>query len=171
LDHHENQLRAAIERHYSRLERQFGRLVSDSNTAQDLTQEVFVRLWEALQSDREIQDLDHFIQGIARHVFHGYLRRKPPPEYPASEDWDYPDIQGLAPEQIAAHQDLSGALYRLVQRLERDDQWIVIGRYFFGMTGHELAESLGMPRRTVVSRHDRALKLLHQWARNKGFKF
>ena len=163
-----DRLREAIGAHYAQVRTGFAFLVRDRETVDDLTQEVFVGILESVSAGREIRDLPAFIKGTMRNVFRGYLRKKKAAVIPVAMDDDPPD--GGKPDALecAEQRDTKQQLRDLLASLYPEDQWLIASRHFFGMSGREIAESVGKPRRTVVDAYNRAMNRLRKLAVEHG---
>lgn len=163
-------LREAVRDHYSQVRRRFGALVCDPSLADDLTQEVFVRLCEAMSAGRPVRDLSRFICGISVNVFRQALRQRarwasaPILLHSSSnlQSASAPQSQVLEDRE---HQDI---LMALVGKLTPEDQAILVAVYFMDMSTTQLGETLNVPRQTALSRLYRAIERLRQLALAEG---
>ena len=151
------------ERYGEAVHRRCQRLLGDQASARDSTQEVFVRAFRALASYRGDGSALSFLLTIAdRHCFRELRKRR-------REEVGLPatlttgsgtlDIQ-----QAFANDDL---VRRLLARADNETQVIVVWRFFDEREFEEIAEKLGISRKTVHRKLDRfyasARKLLAAW--------
>lgn len=159
-------LLAAVKDHYARIRHSFARLL-DSHTADDLAQEVFQRVFVALVAERRIGEMAPFIQGTARHVLMEYLRKRKRRGTVTSHLGELPDTRG-EPGDITESRETESIIRRLLRQLDPEEQTLLIGRYYLNLRGQELADLLGVPRTTLLDRHNRAIRKLRKLAREHG---
>lgn len=143
------------------------RRIGDRKEAEDLTQEVFLRVWKNLKSfDRE-KSFRPWLFSIARNICIDYFRRRK-----AALPTDFYDQEGLALiggknndlpfypdlEKKGLAEEIGAALPRLPEIYRR----AIFLSYQEGMTLREIAEFLKEPLNTARSRHRRGLGLLRK---------
>ena len=161
-------LESVVELYYDDVRHLFARFVGDCVTADDLTQEVFIRLCTALDKQREINNLWGFIRGIMKNVHLQHIRRHGRSINSERDISKIVDERSQCPAETAQHTDTIDMLIRLLGILDSEDQCLIVGRHFFEMTGNELAEYLHKPRRTVVDQYNRAMNKLRSLALERG---
>src|SRR5690606_17407134 len=57
-------------------------------------------------------------------------------------------------------EDVRAAVRRLIEKLDPDEQLVILGRYVLGMSNEELMQELNASYRTVTRKHHSALKRL-----------
>lgn len=140
-------------------------VVGDSETAEEITQDVFVRVWDGARSYRpELAQVRSWMLSITRHRAIDELRRRGvrPEQYQA--DWPEADEEDLPSDDRPE----DAVDTRLWQRIVRqavaalpEDQRRVLGLAFFqGYSHSEIAERLGEPLGTVKSRIRLAMQKL-----------
>lgn len=161
-------LRGAIAAHYNRVRSRFAFLVGDNATADDLAQEVFTRFWEVCTVRGAPHDVQAFIGGVERIVFLEHLRSRK--RWPTMVEDDVESRPALAdaPPEAAGRLETVRIVRALLGRLEPLEQWLIVGRHFYEMTGRELADLSGMPRRTLMDRYNRAMERLRHMAVQEG---
>jgi len=163
-----DRLRDAIAAHYNRVRSRFVFLVGDNATADDLVQEVFTRFWESCVVRGVPRDAQAFIGGVERIVFLEHLRSKKRWPTMVEDDVESRPASSDAPLEAASRLEAVRVLQALLGRLEPLEQWLIVGRHFYEMTGRELAELSGMPRRTLMDRYNRAMERLRYMAVQEG---
>lgn len=141
-------------RHAPALRRLAGRLLGSSTEADDLVQDLFVGLPEALARYEE------------RGEFRGWLRRivvrlvlmRQRSRRRRRESWLDPQSSPPAPVAPNDH----GALSGLLAELPAEQRMVVVLRAIEGYSHTEVAELLGMRRNTVEVRYHRALQRLRR---------
>jgi RNA polymerase sigma-70 factor (ECF subfamily) len=138
------------------------RLCGNTEEAQDLTQETFVKVWKALTAQRRSGNLCAWIYCIARNTWLD-SRRKGGRTESRSEDWweslpapDNNEIIAMAEREIAE------ILGRKVHELDEEKRDAIILHYYQGLTLRETAEVLGVATSTVKYRLREALKVLRK---------
>lgn len=144
---------ALIRRHSGRVYRLLARLLGNSASAEDVTQETFVRAWRALPSFRGDAMFSTWLYRIAANEANRLLareaRRRELPIDDAMED--IPDL-GAEPSAAAEIDDLQAHLERCVAELPPDYRAAVVLRDVEGLTNEEAAEALGIGVRNFKSR-------------------
>lgn len=139
------------------------RRLNDERLAEDVVQEVFVRIWRyADKWDAERGSVDAWIFVITRHVVYDSLRAKPPtPANAVSEAV----LERLADPDDGIENFLANdALARQLQGLSAEQRQVVRLIYVEGLSTRRAAEVLNIPQGTVKSRLRLALDhLRHQW--------
>jgi RNA polymerase sigma-70 factor (ECF subfamily) len=129
-------------------------ILRDSAAAEDVAQEVFVKLWQGLGSYDGRAKLSTWIYAIARNASISALRKRPrgislsDPAIAAEAD---------AVESAAAPPDAEDAqLWRAVEALPDKQRRVVTLFYQDDRTTEEVAEMLGLPLNTVKTHLHRA---------------
>ncbi len=142
------------------------KVVSDEQTAQDVLQEVFVKIWNYTDRyDAEKGRIYTWMLNIARNAAIDKLRSKGEimkGKIQTGEDAVYNVQKGMSTEQRTDAIGLQDA----VAGLKPEYQTIVNLAYFKGFTLDEIAKTLDMPLGTVKTRMRAALQLLRQYYRN-----
>jgi RNA polymerase sigma-70 factor (ECF subfamily) len=133
-------------------------IVRDPATAEDVAQDVFVKLWKALPRYDGRAQLATWIYAITRNAAISALRRRRP-----EVSLDEPDVLAAA-EAAGAHRpdaadgarDLDRALARLVDALPERQRQVVTLYYLEERSCDEVAAMLGMPVNTVKTHLHRA---------------
>ena len=154
--------------HYRRVKHRFNGLVGNTDVANELAQEVFTRLYEAIGKDRPIKELGSFINGMMQNVFHEHLRQKKRQPVSLLDNYDFTDNNSLSPEGASELADTREALWEILSMFTPEEQWIILGRNCFGMTGQQMADSINIPRRTFVDRHNRIMQRLRSLVLRRG---
>jgi RNA polymerase sigma-70 factor (ECF subfamily) len=152
-------------------------VVGDGETAEEITQDVFVRACERAHSYRaEIARVGSWLGQIARHRAIDELRRRS--ARPEGNPLDWPDdvgsewMDGLplsdGPEETVETALQQHSIRSLVAALP-PEQRLVLGLAFFrGMSHSQIAELLGEPLGTVKSRARLAMQKLRDTMVERG---
>lgn len=160
--------RHLVERHQKQVRATVHGMLGDTAEADDVAQEVFIRLYRALPDFREEAKLSTYLSRIAINLSLNELkRRKRKGRWLTFTRHDGPEAgvsdQSVDPER----QEMRDALQKALQRLEPEFRAVVILRLVEGYTVKETAEILQLPPGTVASRLARAQQklrtILDQW--------
>ena len=149
-----------IVRHYQRaIHRVAYGLVRNAGDADDLAQETFVRAWQAIGRFRVGEPLYPWLARIAMNqAMSLFRRRKRRPETPleplleAGRQWG----GGEDPAAQAADRDRAAHLEAALAELSHEHQSVLVLRAVEGLSYEEIADVLGVPAGTVMSRLSRA---------------
>lgn len=130
---------------------------SDRELAEDLTQETFTRLWQAMREGRELSEMRGFLYAIARNLVIDWYRKKKPVslERLNEEGFDPADRN----VDIETDVDRKEVL-RTILKLPDEDREILLLRFAEGLSPKEAAEALGISANLASVRSHRALEKL-----------
>jgi len=138
------------------------RTVRDGSRAEDLAQDVFLRVHRGLPYFRGEAPLSTWIYRLAANVCAQFLARRPPevaldrdaaghpPRGPAARDRQFGDIE------------LRDRLDKAIGRLPPNDRLIIAAHYLDGVRYEELADALDMPLGTLKTHLHRAKRQLRR---------
>jgi RNA polymerase sigma-70 factor, ECF subfamily len=134
--------------------------VSSQEIAEDLSSEVFVRVWEIYRREVQIENIQAYIYQIARNTVADYYRGKKV-QIVANEE----TIQGIADitmdiDQQAQVQLEMERIRKALQALNQDYQDLVIWRYIEELSVPEIAQITGKTEDNVRVGIHRALQAL-----------
>ncbi len=143
------------------------RYVDNSQEAEDITQEVFVRMWRNLKKFKSGKKFSTWLFAIAKNVAIDFLRKKKFLPFSAFEDEEGENalIETLAdsgplPEEILQKAQDAKILNAAVKKLPINYRTILFLYYNDHFNFREIAEILSEPLNTIKSRHRRGLILL-----------
>ncbi len=145
---------ALISRWEKRVFNYLVKLVGDREDALDVTQEVFLKAWQALGKLEDAGRFSPWLFRIAHNEAYSLLRRKRPPE-PFVE---YPPANASAGRMLPV--EVSLAVSRGMERLTPEQREAVVLKVYQGFKFEEMAQILDCPVSTVKSRLYTALELL-----------
>jgi RNA polymerase sigma factor (sigma-70 family) len=116
--------------------------LQSTEEAQDVTSEVFLKLWQYLQTENKVSHLGALLYQISRNAIIDHRRKmRPEARIDASEQLlDMPDISGLA--NIYRSAELSQVL-TAVKLLKDEYREVLTMRYIDGIPPTEIAALLG----------------------------
>lgn len=141
--------------------------VSNSQNAEDLTQEVFLKVWRFIKKFDFDRKFKTWIFTIAKNTTLDFLKKKK--DLPFSvfsnergqtiidekifdSDFDF--------EKIIERKDLAQRLNLIIKKIPLIYREILFLYYFDGFNFREIAEILNQPLNTIKSRHRRAIIIL-----------
>lgn len=132
------------ERHMDAIYRYIYFRVAEAAQAEDMTEEVFVKAWEALPNYRPGKHpFTSWLYRIAHNLVVDYYRRKPGVEVATELDPDaQPDPAPALEDKLVEKQNLS-ALAEAIQQLSDEEQQVVILRFVEGLPHRQVAAIVG----------------------------
>ncbi|HEY0074182.1 MAG TPA: sigma-70 family RNA polymerase sigma factor, partial [Abditibacteriaceae bacterium] len=150
-------------------------MLSDHDDAQDVTQDVFMRLNDALPTLRADEAFSTYLYRIALNLCRDRARRKKRVRFQSmdtprvtdegnAEPMEFPDLgtTGRLPEETLSTEELQRRVRQAVQTLSNDHKAVIVMHHFQGMEVNTIAQILGVPTGTVKSRLARGRDQLHR---------
>lgn len=151
-----------VRQHQNRIFRHLLNLTGSREEALELSQEVFLKAWEALPAWRPEAQFHTWLYRIASNLAYDLLRRRRIVTYEAlADDYDVPADEAGPEGRLQARQGMA-ALDAALARLPPDQREIVLLREVEGLSYDELAATLGIDEGTVKSRLARGRAALAQ---------
>lgn len=151
-------------RYHKRVYSLIYRMLGDENDASDLTQEVFVRVYNSLGKLRAEEAFFTWLRTVAVNMCRDFMRRKQPKMESLDSkvqledgevERDLPD-QSIGPEKMFLNADRDRAVKRAVASLADNHRMVVVLHHLEGMDVTEISKLLKTPVGTVKSRLGRA---------------
>jgi len=140
---------ALVRRHQERVFRFLHRMLDAREEAMELTQDVFVKAWQALPDWRPEAAFSTWLLQIARNAALDQLRRRQLVRFaPLEEGLEVAD-DAPGPEARYASRQRQAQLERALQRLAAEHREILLLREVEGLAYGELASVLGIAEGTV----------------------
>jgi RNA polymerase sigma-70 factor (ECF subfamily) len=130
------------------------RMVRNGPLAEDLLQEVFVKLWKSASLlDDGAVSVGPWLAAVARHHVLDYLKSGENQRNMRSASLDFRELASYIsiPGYDAAFAERARLLRNKIGRLEARQQQVLELAYFQGMTQSEMAAALSLPLGTVKS--------------------
>ena len=143
-----------VERHKKMAFRMALGLVGNKDDAYDISQEAFMRVYNSAGTFDERQPFLPWFYTIIANLCRTWLRRRSSRErrMVAIEDAPYLLADPTTPESSLMKKELLGRLQQALLELSFEDREIITLQHFRGMSYDEIANLLGIPRGTVMSR-------------------
>jgi RNA polymerase sigma-70 factor (ECF subfamily) len=150
---------ALVRRYQSRVFSVAYHYMRNVEEARDMAQEIFVRIYERLETFHGDQAFLPWMLRLARNACIDALRRQK--ARPPASDVDVADAVQLAaagpnPEEVSAAQSSRDLLYRALDRMSDSDREILMLKEIQGLKVEEISTLLDVPTGTVKSRCNRA---------------
>ncbi|MBS1532877.1 MAG: sigma-70 family RNA polymerase sigma factor [Bacteroidetes bacterium] len=139
------------------------RLVKDEHAAEDICQEVFIKVHQSLVRFSFQSKLSTWIARISYLTAINYVRkynREKAAEYPG--DLENYHFTTESPEQLLTKKDTANYVERLIMQLPEKYRTVLTLYHLNEFSGPEIKEITGMPEGTVKSYLFRARKLLKE---------
>jgi RNA polymerase sigma-70 factor (ECF subfamily) len=146
------------------------KFVGKHDEAEDLTQDIFLKIFKALNTFDRRANFQTWIISISRNLCIDHYRSVRKERQTIAREVDTGDLQPASsdrgPYHAAEHQDLRGLLRQGLQALPATLRTAVVLRDLQELSYQEIAEQLGLPEGTVKSRINRGrIELAHQLRR------
>ncbi|HEX4799230.1 MAG TPA: sigma-70 family RNA polymerase sigma factor [Candidatus Paceibacterota bacterium] len=131
--------------------------VSNTELAEDMTQEVFTRYWQYLRGGREMSNTRSFLYTIANNMAKDWYKKKKVSSLDEKmASGDIPKDETARTEAIAEYQEILS----IIQNMEEKDKEVLLLTYVEGLNPNDIGKILGEKNNTVSVRLNRATKRL-----------
>ena len=150
------------------------RMVGNYESALDLTQEIFIKVYSSLRRYRAEFKFSTWIYKIAHNCAVDHLRRNATREQSLilgaeGEQYDLPVESGrLSPEQESERKERRIEIESVVRALPANYRELIILRHSQDLSYEEIVEVTGLPLGTVKNRLFRAREMMRQQFVEKG---
>ena len=143
------------------------KFVGKHDEAEDLTQDIFLKIFKALRTFDRRANFQTWIISISRNLCIDHYRSVRKERQTIARDVDTNDLQPATtdrgPYAAAEHQDLRAQLRQALETLPVTLRTAVVLRDLQELSYQEIADRLGLPEGTVKSRINRGrIELAHQ---------
>jgi RNA polymerase sigma-70 factor, ECF subfamily len=150
------------------------RMVGNYESALDLTQEIFIKVYNSLSRYRAEFKFSTWIYKIAHNAAVDHLRRNSTREQSLvagteSDSFELPiESSHLTPEQESERKERRGEIESVVRALPANYRELIILRHSQDLSYEEIVEVTGLPLGTVKNRLFRAREMMRQQFVDKG---
>src|SRR6476469_7081515 len=146
------------------------KFVGKHDEAEDLTQDIFLKIFKALASFDRRANFQTWIISISRNLCIDHYRSVRKERQTIAREVDAGELQPASadrgPYAVAEHQDLRAQLKQALETLPITLRTAVVLRDLQELSYQEIADRLGLPEGTVKSRINRGrIELAHQLRR------
>ena len=135
------------------------RRISDEDTAEDVLQDVFLKIHQHMDALKDVRKLESWIYQITRNaIIDSYRKLRHETMLEAAEAFDHPEE--LPDDDIVS--ELLPSVRAMVRNLPELDRQALVLTEYQGLTQKELAERLGLSLSGAKSRVQRAREKLKQ---------
>lgn len=167
LSGHEKSLEILIKRYLKPIYSFVYRYIGNSQEAEDITQEVFVRTWRNLKRFNCKKSFKTWIFSIAKNASIDWLKKKKSISFSSFDNKEGENMltnrlvdSAPLPDEIFERADISRAINAVMDQLAPKYRMVLFLRYNDHFTFREIAKVLGEPLNTIKSKHRRALIVL-----------
>ena len=141
-------------------------MTSNTSEAEDITQEVFIKVWKNIKKYKKEQNFKTWVFSIAKNSTIDFLRKKKAINFSDLDsvvnepDFDFSETisdTNLLPDEVLEKLQDSELLNNLVNKLSFQYKTILLLHYQEEMTFDEIGKVLNKPLNTVKSYHRRAI--------------
>ena len=165
----ESALKELIDRYLKPLYNFTFQLVRDENVAQDLVQEVFVKVWKHLASFDQNKKFSTWLYAIAKNTAYDWLKKKKALPFSVFESADGSNFLEIIEDQTILNSaelwqkmDNAQDAQQFLDALSPEMKTIFLLHFQQGFSLAEIAEILGAPTNTVKSQFRRTLLSLRK---------
>jgi len=150
------------------------RMVGNYESALDLTQEIFIKVYASLRKYRSEFKFSTWFYKIAHNAAVDHLRRSSTREQSLitgseSDQFELPiESRRLSPEQESERKERRIEIESVVRALPANYRELIILRHSQDLTYEEIVEVTGLPLGTVKNRLFRAREMMRQQFVNRG---
>ena len=150
-----------FERYHVRLFDFLSRVTGNQHVAEDLVQDIFVRILKYRATYRDGGSFETWVYRIARNARADYFRSRKPVEELDDHSLEQPDSAPQPTRQLEVRRE-HARLRRALMLLREDKRELLVLSRFQGMPHERIAELLGIQAGAVKVRVHRALKELRE---------
>lgn len=143
------------------------RLVRQHDIAQDLVQEIFIKVFYNLHKYKAVGSFNAWLYRIVVNQCYDYLRKHP--KQSMLEEIEF--IEKQYPENMILQKEQLYQLDQLLHQLDKTEYFILLLRYVNELSYDEISEVLQIPLNEVRNKLHRSKRKLRQLATTKGGYF
>ena len=143
------------------------RLVHQHDIAQDLVQEIFIKVFYNLHKYKASVSFNAWLYRLVVNQCYDYLRKQP--KRPVLEEVEFIDKQ--SPEKMILQKEQLHHLDQLLDQLDKTEYFILLLRYINELSYEEISEVLQISLNDVRNKLHRSKRKLRRSATEKGGYF
>lgn len=162
-----NDIEAIIKQYIKPIYNFIFRLSGNAEEANDITQEVFIKVWKNLKKFDPDKNFKTWIFTIARNTVFDWLRKRKNILFSEKEEYfeeTIVDIEPL-PDEVFVNGELAQELENVLSKIRPDFREIILLHYTEELTFEEISKIVGKPLNTVKSQHRRVLHQIRTFIR------
>ncbi len=160
----EDSLEILIDRHVGHIFNFIRQHVGNQDSAQDLTQEVFIKIWKNIKKFDAERNFKIWMFQIARNTIIDFLRKKKNIPFSELEKYGREEFDAVDespnPEEILDKKLSESDVAKALEKMTPQFRSVIALYYQEGFNFREISEIMDEPLDTVKSRHRRALQML-----------
>ena len=137
------------------------RLVKDHESAENIVQDIFLRVWQNKDNLDPSQNIKSFLFTSAKNHALNYIRHENV-KHQSEDELKLLTQQILNPEEEIFYSELSRTYHEAVQRLPEKCRQIFSMNRFEQLSHREIADELNISKKTVENQMNKALKYLRK---------
>lgn len=134
--------------------------LSDREKAKDVVQDTFVKVWEYLSGEREVQNIKALLYRIATNAIIDNYRKKKELSLDSLVDEGFDPGDHHNSHLSIIDESEAEIVIKAIHSLEEDERTLLLMRYIDGLSVKEIAVVTGQRENTVSVKIHRAVKLL-----------
>lgn len=142
------------------------RIVRDAAEAEDVVQEVFIKVWKKRGELRNVENLDAFCMRMTKNLAIDKTRSKHKRTESLGQGMDF-SARAANPHQLVERQDTISKVERLMEELPEKQRLVMQLRDIEEMTYEEIAKALNIPVNQVKVNLFRARKKIRELLLNR----
>ncbi|WP_184545381.1 RNA polymerase sigma-70 factor [Mucilaginibacter sp. FT3.2] len=150
-----------FQRHWLRLYRTALKYIKDEEACEEVVHDLFLNLWKR-KAHLKIENFDHYLKAATRYQVYTYLKAHKPSPVLYLEDYELDNkvVEFNNGYEKMMYNDLEGELNQQIQVLPNRCQEIFILSRIHKLSNMEIAEKLGVSKRTVENQLTHALRFI-----------
>lgn len=136
--------------------------IKNKDLAEDLTQDVILKVWSKYERISSIADIDNYILKIAKHHVIDHFKKLAREKVYQQEIWYHLQQSANPIESKLLQKDIDAHLNAVIKALPERQQEVYTLSKREGLSLSEIAATLGITARTARNHLDRAVKIIRR---------
>lgn len=147
--------------YYPKVKAFINSILDDEETAEDLSQDTFIKLWTYKSSFSQVQNLNAYVYQTAKRTLYTYLDNKlNPPTIGIDNAREVPSVEEI--EEIVYSHELESLINRAIDAMPPQRKQIFQMSRKEGLSNEEISKRLNISKRTVETHISTALATLRK---------